>query len=47
MLGEEIGVGRPVLLKKARRGFDVGEEKRDRAGRQRTPVHGARLRWMA
>ena len=37
----------PVLLKQTRRPLDVGEEERDRAGRQRTPVHGARLRWIA
>jgi hypothetical protein len=41
MLFEESGVGRPVLLKEARRPFDVGEEERDRAGWQRPCVHRA------
>ena len=35
VLGEEIGVGRPVLVEETRRPFDVGEEERDRAGWQR------------
>ena len=41
VLCEEIGVGGPVLLKKTGRPFDVGEEERDRAGRQRSCAHGA------
>ena len=40
VLGEETRVGWPVLLKKTRRPLDVGEEKRDRAGRQRRRAHG-------
>ena len=41
MLFEEIGVGRPVLLKETSRPFDVGEEKRDRAGWQGWCAHRA------
>ncbi len=39
VLCEEIGVGGPVLLKETRRPFDVGEEERDRAGRQLPCAH--------
>ena len=38
VLGEEIGVGRPVLLQQARRPLDVGEEERHRAGGQRAAL---------
>ena len=41
MLGEEIGVGGPVLLEEPRRPFDVGEEERDRAGWQGCCAHRA------
>jgi hypothetical protein len=41
VLGKELGIAVPVLLKEPRRPFDVGEEERDRAGRQRRFAHGA------
>ena len=39
VLGEEIGVVRPVLLQEPRRALDVGEEKRDGAGGKLGPGH--------
>jgi hypothetical protein len=41
VLGEQVCVARLVLLEESRRSIDVGEEERDRAGRQLGTAHRA------
>ena len=43
VLGEEVGVCRPVLLEEPRRALDVGEEEGDGAARELARAHDRRI----